>query len=54
VSSGKPLDFTAFLHIFTSYFYTPKIRQNYKKVFRIFDDENIGCISAKNLRRVMK
>jgi Ca2+-binding EF-hand superfamily protein len=53
-SSPKPIDFASFLQIFTAYFYAPKSRASYKKVFKLFDDENMGCITAKNLRRVMK
>jgi Ca2+-binding EF-hand superfamily protein len=53
-ASNKPVDFAAFLHMFTAFLYGGKSRATYKKVFRVFDDENMGCISAKNLRRVVK
>lgn len=53
-SPDKEIDFSSFLNIFTAYFYTQKSKANYKKVFKLFDDENMGCISAKNIRRVVK
>lgn len=53
-SSGRPVDFFAFLEIFTAYAYAPRSRESFRKVFRLFDDENMGCITAKNLRRVLK
>jgi Ca2+-binding EF-hand superfamily protein len=37
-STNKPIDFTAFLQIFTANFYAPKSRESYRKVFRLFDD----------------
>lgn len=52
--SGRPIDFSAFLEIFTAYAFAPRSRDTFKKVFRLFDDENMGCITAKNLRRVLK
>jgi Ca2+-binding EF-hand superfamily protein len=52
--NGRPVDFTTFLEIFTAYAYAPRSRETYRKVFRLFDDENMGCITAKNLRRVLK
>lgn len=34
--------------------YTPKSRGGFRQIFRLFDDENMGCITAKNVRRVIK
>ncbi len=34
--------------------YTPKSRGSFRQIFRLFDDENMGCITAKNVRRVIK
>jgi Ca2+-binding EF-hand superfamily protein len=48
------VDFAAFLQIFTAFAYAPRSKDSFKKVFRLFDDENLGCITAKNLRRVLK
>lgn len=53
-ANNKPVDFSAFLQIFTAYFYAPRSKESLKKVFRLFDDENLGCVTAKNLRRVIK
>lgn len=53
-TNNKALDFPAFLQIFTAYFYAPRSRDSLHKVFRLFDDENLGCVTAKNLRRVVK
>ena len=53
-TNSKSLDFSAFLQIFTAYFYAPRSRDSLRKVFRLFDDENLGCVTAKNLRRVVK
>jgi Ca2+-binding EF-hand superfamily protein len=48
------VDFAVFLEIFTAYAYAPRSKDSFKKLFRLFDDENMGCITAKNLRRVLK
>ena len=53
-ANNKPVDFSAFLQIFTANFYAPKTHDNFSKIFRLFDDENMGCITGKNLRRVIK
>jgi len=48
-----PVDFSSFLRVFTSFFHS-HTRENYKKVMRLFDEENNGYISAANLKRVIK
>lgn len=53
-ANGKPVDFAAFLQIFTAHLYAPRSKDSLRKVFRLFDDENLGCVTAKNLRRVVK
>ena len=50
----KVIDFQGFLSAFTAFYHGGKTRQNYSKIFRLFDDEKVGCISAKNLKRVVK
>jgi Ca2+-binding EF-hand superfamily protein len=38
----------------TAFAFEPKTRESFQKIFELFDDENIGFISAKNLRRIAK
>ena len=54
LESKKAVDFQAFLNVFTAFSHGANPRQNYAKIFKLFDDEKLGGISAKNLRRVVK
>ena len=54
LASKKPVDFQTFLNAFTAFYHGSDARQNYSKIFKLFDDERLGGISAKNLRRVVK
>lgn len=42
------------MSVFTCFNDSGKTKTGYGKVFSLFDDEKMGCISAKNLRRVIK
>lgn len=53
-ATHRTIDFGAFVEIFTAYSHLPKTRKACKSIFRLFDDENVGCITAKNLRRVVR
>ncbi len=52
--TNKPIDFQTFLQVFVAYSNGSKSKETLRKVFRLFDDEKIGCISVRNLRRVVK
>ena len=49
----KTIDFSLFVEIFTAYSHGPKTRKACHNIFRLFDEENVGCITGKNLRRVL-
>lgn len=53
IDSKKGVDFGAFTTIFTAFYHGGNKRENINKIFKIFDDEKMGCISGKNLKRVI-
>ncbi len=40
--------------MFTAFEHTDKKRKDYSRIFKLYDDEKMGCVSGKNLRRVVK
>lgn len=51
--SGQ-IDFEEFLELMTARVSDKDTRENIRKIFNLFDDEKVGYISIKNLRRVAK
>lgn len=52
--SKKGVDFASFLRVFTCFANSRSKKEQYSKLFSLFDDEKMGCISGKNLRRVIR
>ena len=40
--------------MFTAFYHGKNKRENYSRMFKLFDDDKLGGISAKNLRRVVQ
>jgi len=53
-NASKQLDFEEFLDLMTARMSDKDTREDINKVFKLFDDDNAGSISIKNLRRVAK
>ena len=53
-NANKQLDFEEFLDLMTARMSDKDTREDINKVFRLFDEDNSGSISIKNLRRVAK
>ena len=53
-SANKQLDFEEFLDLMTARMSDKDTREDINKVFKLFDEDNSGSISIKNLRRVAK
>jgi len=47
------VDFPNFLTAFTAFLYGGT-KPNYSKIFKLFDDEKVGCFNEKNIRRVFQ
>ena len=48
------IDFEEFLDMMTAWMSDKDTREDINKVFRLFDDDNTGQITLKNLRRVAR
>ena len=48
------IDFEEFLDMMTARMSDKDTREDINKVFRLFDDDNTGAITLKNLRRVAR
>ena len=48
------IDFNLFLQLMTARISEKDSRENIRKIFMLFDDEKIGFISVKNLRKITK
>merc|ERR1711879_826871 len=51
---ARPLDFNGFLDLMTAKMGERDTREDVSKVFRLFDDDQTGTITVKNLRRVAR
>jgi len=48
------IEFDEFLNLMTAKMSDRDTREDIRKVFRLFDEENAGVISIRNLRRIAK
>jgi len=53
-NANKQLDFEEFLDLMTARMSDKDTREDINKVFKLFDEDNTGSVSIKNLRRVAK
>merc|ERR1719217_741420 len=51
---ARPLDFDGFLDLMSAKMGERDSKEDVSKVFRLFDDDRTGAISAKNLQRVAR
>ena len=53
-NSKGSIDFEEFLDMMTARISDKDTREDINKVFRLFDEDNTGSISVKNLRKIVK
>ena len=53
-NSKGSIDFEEFLDLMTARISDKDTREDINKVFRLFDEDNTGSISVKNLRKIAK
>merc|ERR1712014_372957 len=51
---NRPLDFDTFLDLMSAKMGERDTREDVAKVFRLFDDDRTGTISARNLQRIAR
>merc|ERR1719199_917394 len=51
---ARPLDFNGFLDLMSAKMGERDTREDIAKVFRLFDDDRTGTISARNLQRIAR